>query len=453
MRRTLLALSLALPFAASDALASPEALKSATVDKFRPQADGLLKDAATKAGGLRQKASQPDLLFPGQKAKVRGGLAKSLRGARGELRKTMFSLHTATTEKGHAEETQKATASETEQAKQAQETTHGQLSWLARKLGFAIMPKGRATLARYKQEKAEYLALDKRLKKETGVVHTLGESIETFEKDRTALSQRIGKLRAIDWKGEADKAVQAEVKQLEADAVKVEADAKTSIHSLVSTFVKEQMAPQRDPISAAAREADEADRLGHSASNAISNADTAVRRAQQDERSDQLNDAVEMLVGRNGLQDLARTLGDANAAVDSHRAQKALGEVNDAVSRFQQKMQGLKRMTAVIQHGGGPSGGAAGRVDTNVALVAYVDLALDFTRFDGAFTNFITDEVALHQLGRAQDKLGQVERSLDSTRRELRSLQQALGNSLATLDKDAAEVLKNAVGELTASKQ
>ena len=82
-------------------------------------------------------------------------------------------------------------------------------------------------------------------------------------------------------------------------------------------------------------------------------------------------------------------------------------------------------------------------------MVAYVDLALDFTRFDGAFSNLIQDQIEVSQLNRAGDQLQRVERRLSDTRRGLADLQRSLGDSLRTLDARSAEVVEGAVADLT----
>jgi hypothetical protein len=430
------------------AIAAPNALQTGAVEKFRGQAKELFETASKKSSDARRKAADPAALFPAHRTAVRGEIAKELRGARKSARELKLSLSDARSKHAMAVQAETNTQAEVTAAETQRTESKSKLSWMARTFNVAIRREAREALATYNENDTTHATLADRLSKEKNDVTKLGKSVERYEHDRDAMVKRIGTLRQRNWKTETDARVREEVAALETDATTIEANAKASVRSLVLTWVAEQLHPQRAPIEAAYREADEADTAGQHVEHAITHAENAVDQTLSNERAGQVNDAVEMLFGQNMFQDFARDMNDFSAASDASVARSALSNVNAKVGEFRQRMESLRNMTSVMQHGG-VSNTAAGRVDANVTLVAYVDLALDFTRFNGAFSNIIGDQFEINQLNRANDQLSSLRGRINETRRQLGNLQQSLGDSLRKLDAHSAEIVEGAVAELT----
>jgi hypothetical protein len=447
------ALALPLLFACLPAHAEPGSLKQAAIDQHRTDAKSTLAAAKDKASGLRQRAGDRSLVLKDRTKSTRGDIAKKLWGARGQLRTLRVSLKDTESQKAIAERSYETTKEELGNARSTMEASHAQLSWLARKLKFAIFKKGRIRLAQYKADKTAHDGIAQRSVEEQATLDGLVKKVSEFESGLLRLSKDIDGQHGRDISAEAEAAANAELVELEKQAVEVEQKAKESIHLLVKKYVSDKTASQRDPLQRAKNSAGKAVSLGGDADSAIAHAHTKIEEAQEKERMNALGDGLEVAFGgknetADALFKLGRAFGDASATWTEQDAQRLIGHANSAVESFQTQVSQLKRDADAVKHGAGGIDSTADRVHANVTAVAYIDLVVNFTRFDSALTDLGAGGIEMIQLARAGNQLQSMRQSVARIRSQVSSLHDKLDDSLRDLDAQSAQIVSEAVAEL-----
>lgn len=429
-------------------------LKQAAVDKHRVDAKGLLSAAKQKALGLRQRAADRTLLLGTHRKDVRGEIAKQLWTTRKETRQLRITLTDTRGQHGVAEQTLATTQGELDAAKKAMDASHGQLSWLARNLRFAITKNGRTKLAQFRKDRGAHRALVTRSAAEQAALDDLKEQVGRFEAELGGLSQNITKQRGRDITRETEDRTNVEVAQLERAAKDVEAAAHASIRSLISGYVKGQTAAQRNPLESAKNAAKKAIDSGEHAERTIRTADGKITEAKNVETMNQLGDGLELLVGNNAndttkaLFQIGRTIGDINGTLSAQDAQRWIEGANDAAKTFQGHVDALSREAQAVQHGAGGIGGQVSKVRANVTLVNYVDLVVNLTRFDSALTDLGAGVAQQIQLARAANQLDGLRQQVSRMRAQVQGLHGALGDSLHAFDQQTGKIIDEAVAEL-----
>ena len=220
----------------------------------------------------------------------------------------------------------------------------------------------------------------------------------------------------------------------------------------MKAWVDGQLAAKRNPIAAAHGESNqilgETDRAQgtiQSASSAVSNASSAIQRRQTDK-------LLAQVTGENGFSQVVSTLDDFSVQSATSDAQSKLGAVNGALKQLGGRVNALKQTVAKLDTGADAKSlsGQVTRVDTDLATLAFVDVALDLAGLESPLTALGLGLLEQSNLSSASSGLNAAATNVSQIRDGVRAVHRDLGAALTRLDGDAAKIVAEAVNHLVA---